>query len=116
MVAAIPFRSSPSFTSIARRDIPLSIMEVLFPRASEIGLRTDGAELSAAGQPAMPLRQRLLLRTWDGQPRRYASPVRRVQAVRQLRWFEDPDHSPVRGRIRPQSNWRFFLPGRRGRA
>src|ERR1700722_2823946 len=99
MEATIPFKNTPSFTSIARRDISLPIMEVLSAQAST-GLRMAGPEVMGAGRPAIPRGQRFPVQTWNGPASLRASRVRQTPAAQRSHWSEDPGHFLVRGRIR----------------
>src|ERR1700686_865137 len=90
MAATAPLKSNPSFTSIARLDISVRIMEFL-SHPDPVHWLPAGQEVLDAGQPAMPQRQRFLGRIWDGQARLHASRVRQTPAVQLSRWSADLD-------------------------
>src|ERR1700730_2491948 len=109
----IPLSSKPSFTSIARLDIPFSALtEVLRgPGLSKQSGTADPGTL-AVDWKAMPRHQKCLGRTWVGPRRHRASPVHPTRAGLQSRWIEVVDRLPEQGKIHLQPSCPCSLRGR----
>src|ERR1700756_106229 len=112
-VPTIPLSNKPSFTSIARLDIPFSgLIEVLLSPAPWKNLGTVGPGTLAVDSKATPPHQKCLAPTWGGPRRHRASPEHPARGGLQSRWCEVVGHSPVRGTSHRQSSWPCFLLGR----
>src|SRR5207244_3753967 len=98
-------RTIPSFTSIARLDIPFSSLIEVLPWLGRQKSGTAGRGIVSGGWKATPRHRKFLVPTCAGPRHRRASPAHPIRACLRSLSFEDTGHSPELGKIHQRSNW-----------
>src|SRR2546421_12356999 len=100
----MPLRKIPSFTSIARLDIPFSSLIEVLPWLGRQKSGTAGRGIVSGGWEAPPRHRKFLVATWVGLRRHHATPVHPISAGLQSPSVGRLYHLLARGTNCPRAN------------